>query len=67
MCGAPRSGQSGWSTCTPSRVHIPDVLSAIMNCAMPEATRDGPASRARLSCQMMIETGGILTLAYSLS
>src|SRR6266404_5116424 len=29
MCGAPRSGQRGWSTCTPSRVHIPDVLSAI--------------------------------------
>src|SRR3984893_4142534 len=28
MCGAPRSGQRGWSTCTPSRVHIPDVLSA---------------------------------------
>ena len=27
MCGAPRSGQRGWSTCTPSRVHIPDVLS----------------------------------------
>src|SRR5580693_8440014 len=25
MCGAPRSGQRGWSTCTPSRVHIPDV------------------------------------------
>jgi hypothetical protein len=22
MCGAPRSGQRGWSTCTPSRVHI---------------------------------------------
>src|SRR5229473_1498607 len=29
MCGAPRSGQRGWSTCTASRVHIPDVLSAI--------------------------------------
>src|ERR1700687_6185586 len=29
MCGAPRSGQRGWSTCTPSRGHIPDVLSAI--------------------------------------
>jgi hypothetical protein len=28
MSGAPRSGQRGWSTCTPSRVHIPDVLSA---------------------------------------
>ena len=28
MCGAPRSGQRGWSTCTPSRDHIPDVLSA---------------------------------------
>src|ERR1700676_909400 len=28
MCGAPRSGQRGWSTCTPSRVHIQDVLSA---------------------------------------
>src|SRR5229473_1474991 len=28
MCGAPRSGQRGWSTCTPSRVHIPDVLTA---------------------------------------
>src|ERR1700674_2155502 len=27
MCGAPRSGQRGWR-CTPSRVHIPDVLSA---------------------------------------
>src|SRR6478672_9927305 len=26
MCGAPRSGQRGWSTGTPSRVHIPDVL-----------------------------------------
>ena len=26
MCGAPRSGQRGWSTCTPSRVHIPYVL-----------------------------------------
>ena len=25
MFGAPRSGQRGWSTCTPSRVHIPDV------------------------------------------
>src|SRR5208283_4710157 len=23
MCGAPRSGQRGWSTCTPSRVHNP--------------------------------------------
>src|SRR6266404_5405125 len=30
MCGAPRSGQRGWSTCTPSRVHIPDVLSATL-------------------------------------
>src|SRR5579864_4742251 len=29
MCGATRSGQRGWSTYTPSRVHIPDVLSAI--------------------------------------
>src|SRR5258707_9341748 len=28
VCGAPRSGQRGWSTYTPSRVHIPDVLSA---------------------------------------
>ena len=30
MCGAPRSGQRGWSTCTPSRVHIPDVLSVTL-------------------------------------
>ena len=30
MRGAPRSGQRSWSTCTPSRVHIPDVLSAIL-------------------------------------
>src|SRR5580704_13641923 len=30
MCGAPRSGQRGWSTCTPSRIHIPDVLSATL-------------------------------------
>src|SRR5580704_7644058 len=28
MGGAPRSGQRGWSTCPPNRVHIPDVLSA---------------------------------------
>src|SRR5882672_10146047 len=28
MCGAPRSGQRGWSPFTPSQVHIPDVLSA---------------------------------------
>jgi hypothetical protein len=28
MCGAPRRGQRGWSTCTPNRVHIPDVLSS---------------------------------------
>jgi len=24
MCAAPKSGQRSWSTCTPSRVHIPD-------------------------------------------
>ena len=30
MCGAPRSGQWGWSTCAASRVHIPDVLSATL-------------------------------------
>src|ERR1700736_3859671 len=29
-CGAPRSGQRGWSTCTPSRVRIPDALSATL-------------------------------------
>src|SRR5271165_1479300 len=35
MCGAPRSGQRGLSTClstcTPSQVHIPDVFSATRN------------------------------------
>jgi hypothetical protein len=30
MCGAPRSGQRVWNTCTPSRVHIPEVLSALL-------------------------------------
>src|SRR5580704_3887674 len=38
MCGAPRSGQRGWSTCTPSRVHIPDVLSAMRKLFHPLPT-----------------------------
>src|SRR5260370_42386229 len=37
MCGAPRSGQRGWSTCTPSRVHIPDVLSTNRKCVLSSA------------------------------
>src|SRR6267378_403678 len=40
VCGAPRSGQRGWSTCTPSRVHIPDVLSAILSATWKAAEND---------------------------
>src|SRR6202035_5633393 len=40
MCGAPRSGQRGWSTCTPSRVHIPDVLSATLTATCKAAEND---------------------------
>src|SRR6266478_2819902 len=36
MCGAPRSGQRGWSTCTPSRVHIPDVSSYCRQLWIPQ-------------------------------
>src|SRR6266576_1999252 len=42
MCGAPRSGQRGWSTWTPSRVHIPDVLSA--NLTLPGLWKGCPSS-----------------------
>src|SRR5438874_11009041 len=46
MCGAPRSGQRCWSTCTPSRVHIPDVLSATLT--LPDY---GRVARLRLPCR----------------
>ena len=36
MCGAPGSGERGWSTCTPSRVHIPDVWFSIEKGATAE-------------------------------
>ena len=37
MCGAPRSGQRGWSTCTPSRVHIADVFPLRNRVSLKEA------------------------------
>ena len=40
MCGAPKSQQRGWSTCTPSRVHIPDVLSATRKLARNRLRED---------------------------
>src|SRR6202521_5392030 len=46
MCGAPRSGQRGWSTCTPSRVHIPDVLSA----TLPLRIIKGRPSKVSFEC-----------------
>jgi hypothetical protein len=34
MCGAPKREQRGWSICTRSRVHIPDVLLAVQKSAI---------------------------------
>src|SRR5271167_2297413 len=45
MCGAPKSGQRDWSTCTPSRVHIPDVLSASQTSDRPKKTPLGVPTR----------------------
>src|SRR5262249_27822135 len=46
MCGARRSGQRGWSTCTPSQVHIRDVLSL----ALIENASDRLFPKHEVSC-----------------